>query len=59
MPSDRQTNPSTLSKIFAIKEVGSPAVIDLLNGLCVTRLSASAFVPNLSLDHLRKPPGKD
>jgi hypothetical protein len=58
-PSDRQTNPSTLSKVFAIKEVGSLALIGLFNGLCVTRLNMSAFVPTLSLDRLRKHPGKD
>jgi hypothetical protein len=56
-PSDRQTNPSTLSKVFAIKEVGSLALIGLFNG--VTRLNKSAFVPTLSLDRLRKHPGKD
>jgi hypothetical protein len=56
---DRQTNPSTLSKVFAIKELGSLAVIGLSNGLCVTRLKTSAFVPALALDRLRKHPGKD
>jgi hypothetical protein len=33
---DRRINPSTLWKVFAIKEVGSLAVIGLSNGLCVT-----------------------
>jgi hypothetical protein len=33
---DRRINPSTLSKVFAITEVGSLAVIGLSNGLCVT-----------------------
>jgi hypothetical protein len=31
-PFDRQTNPSTLSKVFAIKEIGSLALIGLFNG---------------------------
>jgi hypothetical protein len=44
---------------FCHKGVGNLAVIGLFNGLCVTRLNMSAFVPTLSPDRLRKHPGKD
>jgi ribose/xylose/arabinose/galactoside ABC-type transport system permease subunit len=42
-----------------MKEVGGLALIGLFNGLCVTRLNMLAFVPTLSLNRLRKHPGKD